>query len=52
MITGALRGRGIYVQRARILSALHRVDPVGRSLRSLTTIIRRSYSVPGPNALW
>ena len=52
MVTGALRGRGIVVQRRRILESLRRLDPVSRSLQRLTTTYRRAYSVPGPNALW
>ena len=52
MIMGALRGRSIHVQRWRVLNALRRVDPVSRSLQRLTTVYRRAYHVPGPNALW
>jgi hypothetical protein len=32
-VKGALRGRGIVVQRARIRESLFRIDPVGRAIR-------------------
>ena len=52
LIIGALRSRGIYVQRRRVIETLHRLDPVTSALRQSRTIIRRAYSVPGPNSLW
>ena len=52
MLQGALRHRGLHVQRERILRSMHRVDPVISTLRNTTRIIRRSYNVPCPNALW
>ena len=52
LVQGALRQRGITVQRRRILGAMRRVDPVMTTLRASRTIIRRRYSVPCPNALW
>ena len=52
MVIGAVRARGIFIQRRRILDTLHVVDPDNRSIRRLTITHRRAYSVPGPNALW
>ena len=42
----------VHVQRYRIRSALHRVDPLGAMLRRNEPIVRRRYAVPGPNSLW
>ena len=52
MVIGSLRGRGIFVQRNRIRSAIIEVDPVNRALRRTVSIIRRSYNVASPNSLW
>ena len=52
MVQGTVRQRRLVVQRDRILGSLRRVDPVTMSLRNVRTIIRRSYNVPCPNALW
>ena len=52
MVQGSLRQRGLAVQRIRVLHSLRRVDPVTTTLRDARRIIRRSYSVPCPNALW
>ena len=44
MVIGALRSKGIFVQR---------VDPIGRQIRGMRRSIRRRvYSVPCPYALW
>ena len=48
---GALRSRGLNVQRWRVTECLRRVDPVGTALRWRMTIHRRKY-VPTPNSLW
>lgn len=52
LIQGHLMSRNIRVQRYRIRSALHRIDPLGALLRRHQPISRRSYTVPGPNSLW
>ena len=52
MVQGALKQRSLEVQRDRVLQSLRRVDPVTTSLRSGRQIIRRTYNVPGPNAVW
>ena len=52
MVQGALRQHGYLVQRIRVLQSLRRVDPVTSTLRNARRIIRRSYSVSCPNALW
>ena len=51
-VIGALRGRGIFVQRWRIREAIYNVDPVSRALRRQRAVTRRSYNIPCPNALW
>eukprot|EP00794_Sanderia_malayensis_P001669 gene1669-1858_t len=51
-VIGACRSRGIFVQRSRIRDAINTIDPVSRALRRTVSIVRRHYSVPGPNSLW
>ena len=51
-LIGALRSRGIRVQRWRVRACLRKVDPLGAALRWRPVIYRRKYSVPTPNALW
>ena len=52
MVMGALTARNIKVKRERVRASIFRVDPVNRMLRRHTSIRRRVYSVPTPNALW
>lgn len=52
VVIGALRARGINVQRRRVRNALMEVDPVNRALRRTTAVMRRAYNVPSPNSLW
>ena len=52
LIRGALRSRGLLVQRYRVISAMQRLDSVTPALRMSRMIIRRKYNVPCPNALW
>lgn len=52
LIQGLLLSMNVHVQRYRIRSALHRVDPLGAILRRNEPITRRRYAVPGPNSLW
>ena len=52
LVQGALRGRGLRIQRRRVLESLQRVDPVTVTMRASRSIVRRRYSVPCPNALW
>ena len=49
---GALRSRGLNIQRRRVSECLRRNDPVGTALRWRMTIHRRKYFVPTPNSLW
>ena len=51
-VQGALRSRGLRIQRHRVVASLRRLDPVTSALRQSCTIIRRTYRVPGPNSLW
>ena len=51
-LVGALRSRGIHIQRWRVRQCLRQVDPIGVALRWRPVIYRRKYSVPTPNALW
>ena len=49
---GALKSRGIKVQRSRVRVLMRELDPVGTALRWLGAIYRRNYSVRCANALW
>lgn len=51
-LMGALRARGLCIQRERVRKALRELDPIGTALRWNSAIFRRKYSVPTPNALW
>ncbi|CAB4029285.1 uncharacterized protein LOC110050550, partial [Paramuricea clavata] len=51
-MVGALRARGLNIQRHRVRECLRRIDPVGTALRWNPRIYRRKYQVPHPNALW
>ncbi|XP_066301033.1 uncharacterized protein [Branchiostoma lanceolatum] len=54
MMRGHLAGRGLRVQEDRVRSSMHRVDPVGVFLRSISlrVLVRRAYCVRAPNSLW
>ena len=52
MVQGHLRAQGVHVQRNRLRSAIHQVDPVGAASRRRPPIRRRVYSVPCPNHIW
>ena len=52
MVQGHLRAQGVHVQRERLRSAIHQVDPVGAASRRRPPIRRRVYSVPCPNYIW
>ena len=52
MVWGQLRSYGIVVPRQPVRESMLLVNPIAVELRSTTTIARRVYSVPGPNALW
>jgi hypothetical protein len=49
---GALRSRGLRIQRARVIECLLRVDPVGTTLRWRMAIHHIMYFVATPNSLW
>ena len=51
-VEGALKVRGIVVQRIRIRDAMYDVDPDSVQSRLRNVLHRRSYSVESPNALW
>mgnify|MGYP002803594485 FL=1 len=51
-LLGALRSRGLNIQRKRGRNCLRSIDPIGTALRWRSLIYRRKYSVPTPNALW
>ena len=52
-IIGAIRSRGIIVQRWRIRQAIQTVDPISRALRrTFAVVVRRVYNVGCPNELW
>ena len=52
MVQGALKRRSLEVLRDRVFQSLRGVGPVTTSLRNGRQIIRRTYNVPCPNALW
>lgn len=51
-VRGALRARGINVQRWKIRDVLHTIDPISRAIRRRFAIQRRAYNVRRPNNLW
>lgn len=51
ILYGAFRSAGVRIPQERIRLSLLRIDPVHRIFQRIT-IQRRTYSVPGPNALW
>ena len=51
-VEGALKARGIVVQRSRIRDIMYQVDPNGVQHRLGNTLQRRTYNVESPNALW
>ena len=51
-VEGALKARGIVVQRARIRDLMYDVDPNGAQARLKNVLHRRSCNVESPNALW
>ena len=51
-VEGALKVRGIVVQRSRIRDSMYDVDPDSVQSRLRNVLHRRSYSVESPNALW
>ena len=52
MVQGHLLSIGHRIQQSRARECMLRLDPEGVVSRWLTTIRRRTYSVPGPNCLW
>lgn len=52
LMIGHLVSRNIFVPRARLRGAIHRVDPINTALRRSVTIRRRRYVCSGPNAVW
>jgi len=52
LVQGALRSRGLRIQRGRIRAAIIRVNPITTTLRNARHVVRRRYNVPCPNALW
>lgn len=51
-VRGSRKGRQIWFQRSRIRESLRRVDSIGRAVRNIYAICRRSYNVTAPNHLW
>ena len=52
MMIGHLRALGHRLQENRVRNSMIRTDPDGVMSRWITSIRRRSYSVPAPNSLW
>jgi hypothetical protein len=51
-VRGALRARGIHIQRWKVREALETIDPVNRAIRRRYAIQRRLYNIRKPNHLW
>lgn len=51
-IVGFFRSHGVRIQKHRVLASIRRVDGLGRTLRTHSTIRRRKYVSSRPNALW
>ena len=47
-IIGAIRSRGIIVQRWRIRQGIQTLDPISRALRRTLAVVRRVYNVCAP----
>ena len=52
IVLGAIRAQGLRVQRHRVRSLIHTLDPINTPLRWTHRIHRKPYSVPGPMCLW
>lgn len=52
LVIGHLRSNNIFVQHIRVRTILRALDPANSALRWGLMTYRRTYSVPGPNALW
>lgn len=52
VLQGHLLHTGIKVPRAKLRAAIHRIDHANTMCRRSTTIQRRVYTVPHPNAVW
>ena len=51
-VQGLLRAEGFVIQRERVAESLIRVDATAVAMRWCQSVRRRTYQVPGPNALW
>ena len=51
-IDSLLRQRGICIKQLQLREAMHRTDSYGITVRFADFIRRRTYRVPGPQALW
>ena len=49
MLIGHLTRLNIFVQRTRVRAPIHRVDPIGATLRRSVTVRRRTYHSESPN---
>ena len=52
LLMGMLHSKRIRFSRETLREVIHDIDPINTVLRWSTKIVRRSYSVPGPNSLW
>lgn len=53
MVLGRLRSLGYHVIRDVVRRVIHETDPINTALQATTgLLVRRVYSVPGPNSLW
>ena len=52
LVLGVTRARGLRLQREGIRDSMIRVDLITSTLRNSRRVVRRTYNVPRPNALW
>ncbi len=52
ILMGILHSKGIRCSRDTLREVIHDIDPINTMLRWNAKIVRRTYSVPGPNSLW
>lgn len=52
MLIGHLTRLNIFIPRTRVRASIHRVDPIGTTLRQSVTVRRRTYHSESPNYVW
>lgn len=52
LAVGCVRSLAVRETRHNVRLSMGRVDPIGQEMRKIKKIVRRTYSVAGPNHLW